>query len=266
MGRYWTIFKISFEQEFAYKLNFIMWRVRNVLQFLVAYFLWTTIFADPSRVVFGYDQSRIITYIFGLIIIRAIVLSSRSIDIAGEMSQGLLTNYLLKPMSYIKYWFTRDISSKFLNLAFSVVEVTILFFVLKPNFFLQTNLVVFLAFIISLAVAVILFFLLMFVSNMLPLWFPEQAWSMTFLLFIFTDFMGGGILPLDILPAYIVKILYLTPFPYLLFIPIEIYLGKLDLAASLNSILVGGLWVLLLSFATRSIWNLGLKSYRAEGR
>lgn len=266
MNRYWSIFKISFEQEFAYKLNFIMWRVRNVLQFLVAFFLWTTIFSDPNRIVFGYDQSRILTYIFGLIIIRAIVLSSRSIDIAGEMSQGLLTNYLLKPISYIKYWFTRDISSKALNLAFSVVEVTTLYFVLKPNFFLQTNPLIFLIFLVSLAIAVVLFFLLMFVSNLLPLWLPEQPWSMTFLLFIFADFFGGGILPLDILPSYIVKILYLTPFPYLLFIPVEIYLGKLDLAASLNSVLIGSLWVVLLTFATRSIWNLGLKSYRAEGR
>lgn len=266
MNRYWTVFKISFAQEFAYKLNFVMWRVRNVLQVLVAYFLWTTIFSDPGRVVFGYDRARILTYIFGLIIIRAIVLSSRSIDIAGEVSQGLLTNYLLKPISYIKYWFVRDLSSKALNLIFSVFEVAILFFLLHPQFFLQTNIIFFFLSVISLTIAVVLFYLLMFISNMLPLWLPEQPWSMTFLLLIFSDFLGGGIFPIDILPTYIAKILYLLPFPYLLFVPLQIYLGKFDIATSLNSVAIGFAWIVLLTFITKVIWNAGLKAYRAEGR
>ena len=49
MKKYWSIFKISFEQEFAYRLNFILWRVRNVFQILLTYFLWSTVFADPRR-------------------------------------------------------------------------------------------------------------------------------------------------------------------------------------------------------------------------
>lgn len=266
MRKYLTIFEISFQQEFAYKLNFVMWRVRNVLQVLITYFLWTTIFSDPSRIVFGYDRAKILTYIFGLIVVRAIVLSSRTIDVAGEVSQGLLTNYLLKPMSYIKYWFTRDISSKALNLAFSIFEATILFLILKPEFFLQTNVALFSLFVASLLIAVVLFFFLMFIANMLPLWLPEQPWSMSFLLFIFTDFLGGGVFPLDILPDYITKLIYLTPFPYLLFMPLQIYLGKLDVLSSLNAVLTGGVWVILLAFITKAIWTQGLKSYGAVGR
>jgi len=266
MRKYLTIFKISFQQEFAYRLNFVLWRVRNVLQIFIAFFLWNTIFSDPGRVVFGYDRAKILTYIFGLIIIRAIVLSSRAIDIAGEVSRGDLTNQLLRPMGYIKYWFTRDLSSKALNLIFSVFEASILFLIFKPQFFFQTNFLLFFLFLTSLVIAVILFFFLMFIANMLPLWLPDQPWGMSFLLFIFTDFLGGGVFPLDILPSYITKIIYLTPFPYLLFMPLQIYLGKLDLITSFNSILIGTVWVIVLALGTKVVWSQGLKSYGAVGR
>ncbi len=64
LAKYISIFKISFAQEFAYRLNFIMWRVRNVMQILLLFFLWTTVFSDPARVVFGYDRAKMLTYVF----------------------------------------------------------------------------------------------------------------------------------------------------------------------------------------------------------
>src|SRR3990172_12211682 len=139
MKKYLAIFRISFAQEFAYRLNFIMWRVRNVMQIILIFFLWSSVFSDPSRVVFGYDKARILTYVFGILIIKAIVLSARTVDVAGEISSGDLTNFLLKPVNYFKYWFTRDLSSKALNLSFAVVEFFLLYLVLKPSLFFQTD-------------------------------------------------------------------------------------------------------------------------------
>jgi len=116
MKKYFSVFKISFQQEFVYRLNFIMWRLRNVMQIFLVFFLWDTVFSDPKRVVFGYDREKILTYVFAILIVKAFVLSARAVDVAGDIARGDLTNYLLKPVSYFKYWFTRDISSKSLNL------------------------------------------------------------------------------------------------------------------------------------------------------
>src|SRR3990167_3567455 len=141
MKKYLQVFKISFEQEFAYRLNFIMWRVRNVLQIFLVFFLWTTIFADQSKEIFGYNRDKILTYVFGIMIMKALVLSARVIDVSGEISRGDLTNYLLRPVNYFKYWMTRDISSKALNLGFAVFEFFLLYLVLKPSLFFQTDIV-----------------------------------------------------------------------------------------------------------------------------
>lgn len=266
MEKYLQVFKISFAQEFAYRLNFVMWRVRNVLQIFLIFFLWDTVFSDPQRVVFGYDRAKILTYVFGMMVVKAIVASSRSIDISSEISQGNLTNYLLKPINYFKYWFARDIASKSLNLAFSVVEMCFLYLLLRPVIFFQTNPLYLGGFLISLILAVMLFYLLMTIFSMVPIWYPENAWGAIFLLIVFVDFLGGGVFPLDVLSPAIQKYIYLSPFPYLIFMPIQIYLGKISLLLATKSIVIAFIWFGILMFILHKVWSLGLKVYRSEGR
>lgn len=266
MKKYLSIFKISLAQEFAYRLNFVMWRVRNVMQVILVFFLWDTVFQDPTRIVFGYDRAKILTYVFSLLFIKSIVLSTRTIDVSGDIARGDITNHLLKPMSYFKYWFSRDLSSKLLNLLFAIVETSILVIILRPPIFLQTDPLMILLFLASLALAVVIYFLTLFIFSAFPFWYPEQGWGIIFILFIFTESLSGGLFPLDTLPMAIQRVLYLTPFPYLLFMPLQIYLGKLTLAASLQALSVSAVWTVLLALTLRRVWTLGLKVYRAEGR
>src|SRR3989344_5901660 len=162
MNKYLQVFKISFEQEFAYRLNFIMWRVRNVLQIFVVFFLWDTIFSFRESTLFGYDRDRILTYVFGLIFVKAFVFSARAQDVSGEIARGEIINYLLKPVNYFKYWLTRDISSKALNLAFATVEFGILYLILKPPLFFQTNPIIILLFLVSIILAMSTYFFILF--------------------------------------------------------------------------------------------------------
>jgi len=265
--KYLQIFKLSFQQEFAYRLNFVMWRVRNILQIILLFFLWSSVFKDPQTEVFGYNQEKILTYVFGILILRAIVFSARAVDVAGEISNGDITNFLLKPVNYFKYWATRDIASKILNLGFSVFEITILFLILKPNLFLQTNLLTLFAVLISLTMAVILFFCLLFITNMSAFWMPENGWAAQFLFIaIITDFLSGGVFPLDILPLAFQKVLYSSPFPYLLFFPLQVYLGKIAGLEIIRGLATAFTWVFILFMTVKFIWAKGLRRYSAEGR
>lgn len=244
-----------------------MWRVRNIIQIFIVFFLWDSVFADSGRQLFGYNRSQILTYVFGIMVVRAFVLSSRSVDIAGEIADGELTNYLLKPVSYFKYWLTRDLGSKALNLIFAAVEFTILFLLLKPPFFFQTNLLYLSFFALSIALAILLFFHLIFLAGSIPFWYPQAAWGAQFLfVWIFTEFLSGATFPLDILPQALLNGLYLTPFPYLIFFPIQIYLGKVTIAFAVKGLVVMALWVGGLRIIVDAIWQRGLRVYRAEGR
>lgn len=267
MNKYLQVFKISFQQEFAYPLSFVMWRVRNVLQIFVVFFLWDTVFSFRESVLFGYDRDRILTYVFGLIFVKAFVLSARAQDVAGDIARGDIINYLLKPVSYFKYWLTRDISSKALNLLFAVGEFGILFLILKPPFYFQTNPFQILVFLLSICFAIFTYFLLLFIVNAIPFWAPEMGWGGHFLVtVILVEFLSGSLFPLDILPVNIQNVLSFTPFPYLIFFPLQVYLGKVTGILLFKGIVVAIFWIIVLWFFMNWVWSKGFKAYQAYGR
>ncbi len=267
MKKYKQVFKASFAQEFAYKTNFVMWRVRNVFQIFLVFFLWDTIFSDPSKQLFGYDRSAILTYVFGLLIVKAFVLSAKATAVAGEISEGKLSFYLLKPINYFKYWLTRDLSSKSLNLVFAAVETTLLYLVLKPPFFLQTNLGFILAFLASIVLAIIIYFVLIFIVSFIPFWWPEVAWGGHFLITVVViEFLSGALFPLDILPQGLQSVLSYTPFPYLIFFPLQVYLGKISGALLIKGIMVASFWAFFLLFIMKRLWYKGLRVYEGHGQ
>jgi ABC-2 type transport system permease protein len=267
MNKYWSIFKISFQQEFAYKINFIMWRVRNVFQIIITFFLWSTVFTNPGTVVFGYDRARILTYVFALMIVRAIVLSARAVDVSSDIAEGNLSNYLVKPISYFKYWFTRDISSKVLNLGFAAVEFTALFLILKPDFYLQTDPYILSAFIISLLVAMLIYFCILFIVSAVPFWAPELGWASQFLVaIVIIEFLSGSLFPIDVLPSGLQRVVMSLPFPYMIFFPVQVYLGKITGVAQMQGFITSFIWLGVLWFFMKYIWNKGLRAYQAFGR
>lgn len=267
MNKYLNIFAISIEQEFAYKVNFIMWRLRNVIQIIIAFFLWDTLTDNSGGEIFGYDKDRILTYVLGLIFIKALVLSARAQDVAGEISRGEILNYLVRPVSYFKYWLTRDLSSKALNIIFATLEFSVFYLIFKPPFYFQTNIFQLLLFLISIVFAVLLYFLLLFTVNAIPFWAPEMGWGGQFLIIvILVEFFSGTLFPLDILPSGILKFLNLTPFPYLIFFPLQVYLGKITGINLIQGFVISMGWVFVLWFAMHFVWRKGLKVYQAYGR
>lgn len=267
MRKYFQIFKLSLISEFSYRFNFILWRVRNVLQILVVFFFWNNVFGGQNEDLFGYNKEKILTYVFGVLVLRAIVLSARAVDVAGEISSGNLTNFLIKPLSYFKYWFTRDIASKTLNLGFSLLEIVLLYFLIKPPIYIQSDPLTILGFLISLFLATVLFFVILFLVNCVSFWMPENAWAAQFLFIgIILEFLAGGIFPLDVFPKPFFSFLSYLPFYYILFFPLQVYLGKIEYFLMIKGISVSLFWFVILSFLLSKTWKAGVKFYNAEGR
>ena len=236
------------------------------MQIIVFYFLWNAAFTNNSSI-FGYTKEKILTYALLLIMIRAITLSSRSVDVAGQISNGDLTNLLTKPVNFFSYWLSRDISSKILNITFAIFELMFLYILLAPSLFLQTNFLYLVFFVVSIILAIFIFFNIMMLTNFVPFWMPEVAWGAQFLVIVIVvEFLSGAIFPLDVFPDYIYNFLLLTPFPYLVFMPIQIYLGSLSTGAVIKGIFIAGLWSLILWKITNIVWRRGLKVFEGAGR
>lgn len=264
MKKYLIVAKNTWAEMLTYRLNFIMWRVRIVLGILTIYFLWLSIL-PKNTVFFDYNQSQMLTYILGTSLISSIVLSSRTISIGDEINQGNLSNFLIRPISYFWYWFFKDLGDKAMNIMFSVFELALLFFLLKPPLFIQADpFFLSLAF-VSVLISLTMYFFLNLIMGFIGFWSPE-VWGPRFIFMIVLMFFGGGLFPLDLLPKPIFDVFQLTPFPYLLYFPLKIYLGKLTFLQILNGISISIIWTFLLYFIAGKIWNMGLRSYSAAGK
>lgn len=208
-----------------------------------------------------------LTYVFMVLIVQTVVASAPSADnIGGEISDGDLSNYLVKPIGYLKYWFTRDIASKCLNMLFAVFEVSLLWYFLRPQIVVPLALSTWLGFFSSLAVAVALYYLISACARFVAFWIPEYTWGLSFVVLVFMEILAGSIFPLNILPGWLYSLLQLTPFPYMVYFPIAIFSGKIVGQELLRILIQYLIWLGIMFWFTKWLWARGLKVYQATGK
>ena len=206
-----------------------------------------------------------LTYVLLVFIVSNFVFATRTQDIGNEINEGKLTNYLLRPISYFKSIFARDVSDKVINFIFTLVEFVIFFLILQPSFILQTNFLLLFTASLALAGGVIVYFCMSCLLGFLGFWTVE-TWGTRFIFIILLDFLAGNFIPIDILPPLVAKTLLLTPFPYMFYFPIKIYIGQLSIGEILYGLIVLLIWIAILMKSVSKVWQSGLRLYSAEGR
>lgn len=263
MKKYFLVVSNSLQQYFAYRLNFILWRMRVIVSILINFFLWQTIFKAKTQV-FGYQEAQMLTYIILITFLQGIVLSSQTFRVAEEINLGTLSNFLIRPFSFFGYVISRDISDKLVNTFFSLFEIALLIFLLHPPVILQTSPVWLGLFFITCILAAILFFEIGFMLSLIGFW-SRESWAPRFIFFILVTFLAGTYFPLDILPKSVYNILQFLPFTYLIFFPLKIYLGSIDNVFLVQGFMAMVFWIIVFTFGLKTFWNKGLKIYTAEG-
>jgi len=107
-------------------------------------------------------------------------------------------------------------------------------------------------------------FFISYTMAMLAFWVLEVS-TFIFILFAFEYIASGHLFPLDILPPAVERALYFTPFPYQLFFPVGIYMGKITGGELARGLLIQAGWVLLTYALARFAWHRGIKKYSAVG-
>ena len=260
--KYFQIFKMSWQNTFVYRLNFIMWRLRNILSLVAIYFLWSAVFKTEQ--IFDWSLSSILTYILLSSILRSIIFSSQTVNLAWKINRGEISSLLLKPVSIFKYAFSIDLADKLLNLIFCLGEVFLLVFLLRPSLVLNINLIYFSIFCLTVLFSMVLYFFINFLIGTIGFWTPE-VWAPRFIFQIVLGFASGSYFPLDFLPKPIYFFLKLTPFNYLIFFPVQIYLKRISISGIIQGFLVLIIWFFILLRLVRFVWRKGLKQYEAQG-
>ena len=263
MKKYWFVFAIYWQEGLSRRASFIMERFRALVVLISFYYFWSALLKNRTSFA-GYDRNQMITYVLGMNILRSIVFATRTEEIAGEINHGRLSGYLLKPVNFMVYTLFRDLSEKSINLVSSIIEVFGLIYLFHVHLQCPSTWQSWLLFLVSIAGATWLYFILSFMTGCWGFW-TSEAWGPRFLLELFLEFTAGAFFPLDVLPKLAQHIIKSFPSPYLVFFPLQIFLGKLNSEQMIKGFAMQAFWILAISGLARLVWIKGMRNYSAVG-
>jgi ABC-2 type transport system permease protein len=185
-------------------------------------------------------------------------------QIAADIRDGQLNQFLLKPINYLFYRLCLFGAGRVIYTAVAVVPVALFILLQRRYFVFPGDPATFGWFAFSVCLTALLQFFMSFTMALLAFWVLEVS-TFIFILFAFEYIAGGHLFPLDILPPALAEILKYTPFPYQLFFPVSIYLGRTQGAELREGLLLQVFWVLFFFLLGSWIWKRGLRRYTAVG-
>lgn len=262
MKKILTIMHIAWVRALTYRGANFIYLLLGFINILVSVVIWSVAYQNPlfkSSVIF----SNFISYYFVLILFNQLVNSFTSAVIAEEhIKHGLLSIYLLKPFPYLLYMALLEIPWRFLAFIFSVPVILFVYFLTRS--YLQINFIPVLGVLSVFGFFYLLSFLIQVFFALLTFWFEETRGTSSVLEILILLFSGFGI-PIFFFPAILQTIGNILPFQYVLYFPVMLSLGKLQLNQVIMYFSAMFAWILILAVTNNILWKRGLKHFTGEG-
>jgi ABC-2 type transport system permease protein len=267
MKKYWHIINIGLQNNLAYRFNYLTRTLFSFIPLFAMVSLWQTIYAGNHRTGQGngFTQSEMIFYYLLVAVVDVMTaVNEDDWQIAADIRDGNISQFLLKPVDYLWYRLCLFFSGRIAFIAMAAVPLAIFIFCFRENVVPPASTVAMLVFPVSLLLTALLQFFISYAMAMLAFWLLEIS-TLIFILFAFEYLASGHLFPLDVLPPLLKQILFLTPFPYQLYFPISVYLGRSAGTEMWQGLAIQFLWVLAAYVFARFMWRRGIRKYSAVG-
>jgi len=262
----WTVFKLVWIERMSYRVNFCLEIASGIVSSLIVVFLWLAIFKSSGRdIIGGYSLPEMVTYILGGGLINTFILTTaENPETSQTILDGSLSDMLVRPISPYWIWFIRDLGSKSFLFFLGLLGYLLVFLVFKQYLVFSMGAGAVILFVLSMILAALLQFFLFEALSLLAFWL-ENTFGIRFIVRVIMEVVGGAIIPLSFFPEMLQKVFGFLPFPYLIYLPMRIYLNKIPTAQVPLELLREGLWILALAVLNLVVWKKGVRQYVAMG-
>jgi len=267
MKKYWHVINVGIQNNLTYRFNFLARTVFGFIPLVAFLFMWRTIYAGkgPGATISSYTLGEMISYYLVTTIVDALTaVNEDDWQIAADIKDGNISQFLLKPIDYLAYRICLFFSGRITYLAVAALPLGIFILCFREYFVLPPNSTIFSICLVSILLTALLQFFISYAMAMLAFWVLEVS-TFIFIVFAFEYIASGHMFPLDILPHNLAQLLFFTPFPYQLYVPVSIYMGKLAGAELLRALSMQIVWVVAAFGFARFMWLRGIKKYSAVG-
>src|SRR5579862_6640870 len=243
MKKYWHVIGIGIQNNLTYRVNYLTRTLFSFIPLFAMLSLWRTIYAGKGTAIGGYTLAQMISYYLLVAVVDVLTaVNEDDWQIAADIREGNISQFLLKPMDYLWFRLGLFISGRIAFVAVALVPLTIFIACFGHYFVLPINGTACVAFFFSLLLTALLQFFISYAMAMLAFWVLEVS-TFIFILFAFEYIASGHLFPLDILPRGLAQFLFFTPFPYQMYFPVGIYMGKISGLALAQGLFVQLAWV-----------------------
>jgi len=267
MKKYFHVINIGIQNNLTYRFNFLMRTLFGLIPLVAMLYVWRTIYEGKGAgsTVGDYSLAQMISYYLLVTVVDALTaVNEDDWQIATDIKDGNISQFLLKPIDYLTYRFCLFVSGRLTYLAVAAVPLALFILYFHKYFVLPADFTTLGCFLLSTALTALLQFFMSYTMAMLAFWVLEVS-TFIFILFAFEYIASGHLFPLDILPRGVAQALYFTPFPYQLYFPVSIYMGKTTGMDLVRGLFIQAAWATAAYGLARFAWRRGIKKYSAVG-
>lgn len=252
-----TFLSVYYAYLLEYRAESLLWALSNSLPFILMG-VWMEAAKNGQ---FALNPVNFARYFLAVFIVRQFTIVWVIWEFEREVVEGRLSPRLLQPIDPVWHHVGLHIAERISRIPMVIVLIA-LFFILYPQAYWLPSFWTILQFILVVAIAFYLRFIIQYTIALLAFWI-ERAAAIEQLWFLLYMFLAGTIAPLEVFPPQVRAVIEWTPFPYMVHFPASILIGeKINWGFSL---FVMALWGIPFFFFNRWLWRRGLKQYSGMG-
>jgi ABC-2 type transport system permease protein len=267
MNKYLHVVNIGIQNTLVYRVNFLFRAFIGLVPLFATISVWKVIYSskEADSSVAGYTLGGMISYYLLVTIVDALTaVNEDDWQIAADIKEGTINQFLLKPVDYLWYRLSLFVGGRLIYTLVAIAPILLFVLLQREYLVLPPNFLAFAVFGAALVLTGLLQFFMSYTMALLSFWVVEVS-TFIFIVFAFEQIAGGHLFPIDIMPPAVVKLLSLTPFPYLLFFPVSVYLGRIQGNELWTGLAIQAFWVAAAYVAARLVFRGGIKKYTAVG-
>ena len=264
LNKYRHVFLVGLQGNIVYRWNFALRGFFSLFHLMVVFILWGAAF-QGSPEIGGFDVRQTMTYFVMLLVLQFFIGAfNEDYQISEEIRNGLINQFLLKPINYFLYRFTIYLAARLVSGLLVLLPLLVALPFLREYLTFPDEAWRIAVGLPAMMLSGLIQFSIAYCFGLLTFWFLEIQGFVILSLAIETV-LGGQMFPLDLMPDWVFRLSQWLPFYYQMYFPAAVFTGRIGPEMALQGLAVQVCWVIALLLLNQFLWSRGLRRHTAVG-
>jgi ABC-2 type transport system permease protein len=256
-----AVFSLHIQDSFAYRAQGIIWIISDTVPTITLPLMWLAAFGARTTLN-GFTKTELVAYYLAMAVCTNLV-NAHPWEIAHDIKEGRLSIYLTRPFSYYWFIFASNLSWRLVRTVLFVPFFALILIIFR-SYLVWADYNIGADFWLSLTLAHLLSYQIAWTLGLMAFYLIEVGGLYEFY-YMIGGFLAGQMAPLQMLPAAVRELSQALPFAYVLWFPVQVFLGKASREALVSGLWHQVFWIAALAIGAHFLWRAGLKRYTAVG-